>query len=155
MNLISTPVADTSARSIYTRATFDVADVAEALRVLVAADYDDGYAVWINDTEMFRSTQMPPGDPAWDTRATSHESSNQTEPEYGELNDVTTAAQGVLRTGSNLLAVGVWNANPTSSDLLVVPRLSINTSLDNCPNTFNPGQEDTDGDGIGDACDPS
>ncbi|TXB51808.1 MopE-related protein, partial [Phaeodactylibacter luteus] len=24
---------------------------------------------------------------------------------------------------------------------------------DNCPDTFNPGQEDTDGDGTGDACD--
>ncbi len=31
----------------------------------------------------------------------------------------------------------------------------ITDSLDNCPETYNPNQEDTDGDGIGDVCDPT
>jgi hypothetical protein len=154
-DLISTPVADTSVVSIYTRATFELADAAEALRVLAAADYDDGYIFWINGTEVFRSAEMPAGDPTWTTSPAPHESSNATDPDYGVPNDVTAAAQSVLRTGTNLLAVGVWNVSAASSDLVLVPRLSINTTLDNCPNTPNAGQEDTDGDGIGDACDPS
>ena len=52
------------------------------------------------------------------------------------------------------LAVGVWNVVAGSSDLVVVPDLSITTlTSDNCPFTSNASQTDTDDDTIGDACD--
>jgi hypothetical protein len=42
------------------------------------------------------------------------------------LQDITAAALPVLHTGTNILAVGVWNKGPTSSDLVLVPLLSVN-----------------------------
>ncbi len=67
--------------------------------------------------------------------------------------DPATAAQSALHDGTNVMAVGLWNTQATSSDLVVVPRLSIQTSIDNCPDVANPGQEDADNDAVGDVCD--
>ena len=69
---------------------------------------------------------MPVGDPAWNTNATSHESSNGTTPNYGTLIDISAAALPVLHDGANVLAIGVWNTNaPTSTDLVLVPKLAV------------------------------
>ena len=49
------------------RTRFDIIDINVVNRVYLGADYDDGYAVWINGVEVFRSPEMPTmGNPDWD-----------------------------------------------------------------------------------------
>jgi hypothetical protein len=115
--------------SVYTRARFTISDPARVANLLLGADWDDGFVAWINGVEVHRSPQMPAGNPAWNTNAASHESSNGASPLYGALMDITARARPVLRAGENVLAIGVWNNNALfSSDLVLVPRLSALTS---------------------------
>lgn len=61
----------------------------------------------------------------------------------------------------NLFVAGVTSSGSEIADILALNSASpdsdndgINDVNDNCPTTYNPDQTDTDGDGIGDACDP-
>jgi cysteine-rich repeat protein len=123
-SLLATTVS-TASLSVYTRATFSIADVSAVNNLFVGADYDDGYIVWINGVEV-RRVSMPTGTPGWSTSATSHESSNGASPNYGTLVDISATALPVLHDGTNVMAVGVWNTGTGSSDLVLVPKLSMN-----------------------------
>jgi len=127
-SLIATSVS-TSSRSVYTRATFSIADVSAVQNLYIAADYDDGYIAWINGVEVFRSPQMPAGTPAWNTVSASHESSNGVAPTYGTLQNISTAGIAALHDGTNVLAIGVWNTTTPSTDLVLVPRLAMNVGV--------------------------
>ncbi len=135
VNLLDTTVPSGSSGNrpltIYTRASFNITDINTVNNVVLGADYDDGYAAWINGVEVYRSPEMPStGALDWNTTpAALHESSNGLVPNYNPLIDITAAALPVLHTGANVLAIGVWNRSNTSSDQVLVPRLSINESL--------------------------
>ncbi len=141
--------------SVYTRAPFTITDASTVGRLTLGVDYDDGYIAWINGVEVYRSREMPPGDPTWDTNADLHESSNGVVPNYEPLRDISVAGIPLLTDGENMLAIGVWNSNaPASNDLVLVPRMTIDgNTIDNCPDIYNPLQEDVDSDGQGDFCD--
>jgi len=125
-NLILTSVS-CDARSVYTRSEFTIDDIGNIGRLLIGADYDDGWAAWINGIEVYRSPEMPEGSLTWNTDPDLHESSNGSSPDYEPRTDITATALPLLQDGINLLAVGVWNVGPperpVSSDMVVVPLL--------------------------------
>jgi hypothetical protein len=108
--------------SVYTRTTFTVSDPAGVKNLFLGADYDDGYVAWVNGVEVFRA-KMPSTGREWNASASDHESSNGKTPNYGTLNDISAKALPALREGINVLAVGVWNTDSGSSDLVLVPKL--------------------------------
>ncbi|MEM7233740.1 MAG: hypothetical protein AAF517_16310, partial [Planctomycetota bacterium] len=106
----------------------EVADVASIERLHISLDYDDGYVAWINGLEVARSNVE--GDPDWDTLASdSHESSNDDDPDFDTIDLITADWSSVLRSGTNVLAVAVYNDDPESSDLALAARLSKNRPL--------------------------
>jgi hypothetical protein len=126
-NLIRTEVAPGSL-SVFTRARFLVEDVSAAQNLFLGLDYDDGWVAWINGVEVARSVSMPTGPPAWDTVSGAHESSNGTFPSF-ETQEISGTGIPALVEGVNVLALGVWNMSPGSSDLVLVPQLTINKAL--------------------------
>jgi hypothetical protein len=129
-------------RSVFTRVKFEVPDTGVLEGLLLGVDYDDGFVAYVNGVEVARSSSMPAGDPAWDAAPALHESSNAAVPNYGAAIDISALALPVLVPGENVLAIGVWNANVTSTDLVLVPRLSLTpnwTRPDFLPATWSAG----------------
>lgn len=97
--------------TIFLRRTFVLSSTADISSLKLSALCDDGFIVWINGTEVQRYN-VPAGNLAYNASA----SGAATEPV--SLTDYTLLNPGsYLVTGTNVIAVQVFNAGTTSSDL--------------------------------------
>ncbi len=104
--------------AVYQRFSFTVANVNAITKLILAADYDDGFVAYLNGIEIARSGFSTGITPAYNSVAESQHEANL----YQGLNPVTTIITGpllqsALMSGNNILAIQTHNVSTTSSDI--------------------------------------
>ncbi len=114
--------------SVFGRVAFTVADPAAVIGMILDIDYDDGFVAWLNGVEIARANLGQNGvQPAWNLAANPDHEANIYR---GMAPDRFTVAnfREALTSGRNLLAIQVHNNSTTSSDLTMIPFLSLGYS---------------------------
>src|SRR6185503_1019533 len=101
--------------SVFLRKTFVVVNPAGVARLNVSLQYDDGYVLWINGTEIGRSANIAAGPVTFATVATPDHEVSVSEDAYSLSNNLAS----LLVAGTNVVAIQVFNAATTSSDLFI------------------------------------
>jgi hypothetical protein len=132
-------IVPTSTNSVYIRKTFSVQDVNDIKMVILHVDYDDAFVAYLNGVEITRANigtvNIPP---PYNASATDF-----TEPViiYGGRPNtyIIQNYQSLLQNGDNVLAIQVHNYGTGSSDLTLIPFLSLGmNSVPATPNGANP-----------------
>ena len=118
-------IVPSSTNSIYIRKVFSVDDVTDIKMVVLNVDYDDAFVAYLNGVEVARenigTVNIPP---AYNESATTF-----TEPliVYGGAPNtyIIQNYQSLLQNGDNVLAIQVHNYGTGSSDLTLIPFLSL------------------------------
>ena len=113
-NTVINPVS-----SVYMRHEFQISNVNNIERIVLHADYDDGFVAYLNGTEIARSTNLTGNPPAYDSWTTDfHEAGLYLGiiPESYVINALLT--QSLILPGTNVLSIQTHNYQGTnSSDL--------------------------------------
>lgn len=133
----STIIASTI--SLYLRKNFAIDEVQNIQYAILHVDYDDAFVAYLNGVEIARANIGTPGvRPPFDqTSNTDHEAQlfQGGEPEAFIINDV----QSLLEPGDNVLAIQVHNISTGSSDLSLIPFLTLGLEQEPTnPNGVNP-----------------
>ncbi|MFT4623140.1 MAG: hypothetical protein ACI8PZ_001796 [Myxococcota bacterium] len=116
-----------SAHTVYVRTGFDVSEdaLADLAALWLHVDHDDGFVAWLNGEEIARDgvEGYPPAWDAWVTDGGQEAQLYQGLPAPGF--DVLERGSELLRPGRNILAVEVHDSNAESSDLSLIPFLTL------------------------------
>lgn len=109
--------------SVYIRKTFYIADVNAVRAALLHVDYDDAFIAYLNGTEIARaniSGDHPPYNQPADTY-TEPKIRYGGKPEQFRIDSL----KNIITEGSNVLAIQVHNSSLESSDLTIIPFLTL------------------------------
>lgn len=112
------------ATSVFLRKTFNINDPAAFHEAILHVDYDDGFIAYINGVEVARNGFTSESPIPYDAFSEiSHEAKifNGGQPEAFFISSL----QDILVTGENILSVQVHNTSAGSSDLTIIPILSL------------------------------
>lgn len=111
--------------SLYVRREFNVSNIESILKILLHVDYDDAFVAYLNGTEIARANIGAPGvPPPYNQGADSWSEAEMYqggEPDYYMIDSV----QSFLQNGTNVLALQVHNYDIGSSDLTLIPFLTL------------------------------
>ena len=112
--------------SIYLRQEFVIDDLSKIERGLLHADYDDGFVAYLNGMEIGRANIGLPGSEVTYNQ-TADNANHEAQMHGGGKPElfIIDAFKDLLKEGNNVLAVEVHNANSGSSDLTIIPFLTI------------------------------
>ncbi len=109
--------------SVFARKRFSLSTLAGIEALIFDLDYDDGFVAYLNGVEIAREN-MSESQPAWDDVSdgfTEPRLINEAPPLRFTLENPT----DLLIEGENVLAIQVHNSGPASSDLSLIPFLSV------------------------------
>ncbi len=114
--------------SLYLRTSFIIPDKNQIARALLHIDFDDAFVAYLNDQEIARANIGTYGDhPAYNQPAWTYREAQMYQggaPEEFEILDPST----IFQTGKNVLAIQVHNSGLESSDLSLIPFLTLGTT---------------------------
>ena len=111
--------------SIFIRKRFEIEDTADVVDAVLHVDYDDAFVAYLNGQEIARANIGTSGVPvAYDQFANGDHEAQMYQGNKPEKFDIG-YAKPYLQNGENVLAVQVHNKSATSSDMSLIPFLSL------------------------------